>query len=139
MSKKSKIIVFHTLLYRTYMMAFKKDMLKSYGVKSTKDLTEYQLDELIVTLQDLEKSKRKPETEETKAWRHKVLRVIAQCGINTQDWNEVNAFVCQPRIAGKHLYKCTIDELKTLHRKLHNVAKEKEKQNQKLRMQAMMN
>lgn len=138
-TKSSKIKMFHTLLYRTYMMANKPDMLRAYGVESTNDLNDDELDRLIVYLQNIDRAKRTPDTEEKKGWRHKVLRMVAKCGVDTQDWNRVNAFMCQPRIAGKHLYECSVDELKALHRKLHNVASNRVIQCEKELLKAMMN
>ncbi len=121
------------------MMASKPDMLRGYGVTSTSDLSSDQLDKLIVYLEDIDKCKRKPDTDEKREWRYKVLRVMTRCGVDTQDWNRVNAFMCQPRIAGKHLYKCSVDELKALHRKLHNVAANRAIQGEKELLKAMMN
>jgi hypothetical protein len=48
--------------------------------------------------------------------------MIAACGVDTQDWNAVNAFMLDKRIAGKHLYELSIPELTSLQRKLHAVA-----------------
>jgi hypothetical protein len=121
------------------MMKNKAAMIGGYGVGSTSDLEEYQLDDLILYLEKLEKDKQAELTIEVREWRHKVLRMVAECGIDTQDWNKVNAFVCQSRIAGKHLYECSLDELKALHRKLHNVAVQKQKQKEKEQLQTLMN
>lgn len=139
MNKSDKIKWFHVLLYRTHMMRNKPDMLAAYGVESSKHLTDDALDELIAYLVDLEGKKKENTAIELRTWRHKVLRMVAACGIDTQDWNKVNAFVCQPRIAGKHLYECKIDELKSLHRKLHNVAEQKAIQAKKEMLKALMN
>ncbi len=139
MTKKDKIKWFHVLLYRTHMMANKADMLASYGVSSSKDLSDRDLDELIDYLKRIYEEKESTKKKEIRQWRHKVLRMVAKCGIDTQDWNKVNAFMCQPRIAGKHLYECDLQKLKVMHRKLHNVAQEKEKKAKEERFKAMMN
>ncbi len=123
MTKSQKIRRFHALLAKTKMMYAKPAMLAGQGVESTKDLTSEQLDTLIDYLLDLVIGKNKDADKEVRTWRHKVLRMVAECGVNTNDWNEVNAFLLDKRVAGKHLYEITdIEELKKLHRKLFNIS-----------------
>jgi len=135
----NKIKTFHVLLYGTKMLGAKQDLLAPYGVDSTKQLTESELDELISYLQTLKQDESLIRNKELRTWRHKVLRQIHACGINTQDWNEVNRFMVQPRIAGKHMYECSLEELKVIHRKLHNVATNVTKKQNRLKDLTMLN
>ncbi len=135
----TKIKHFHALLYATKMLGAKEDLLSSYGAVSTKELSVSELEELICYLQTLQQDKDIIRNKEIRNWRHKVLRQVAACGIDTQNWNEVNRFLIQPRIAGKHLYECSLVELKSLHRKLQNVAINIAKKKEKIRDLTMLN
>jgi len=46
--------------------------------------------------------------------RSKVLSVLTKYGIDTSDWDMVDAFLLQPRIAGKRFCKMSFDELKAV-------------------------
>lgn len=62
--------------------------------------------------------------QQLKKARSAVLLRVGRLGINTIDnWDEVNAFLLSPKIAGKLLYDMTIDELKELTRKLEAIIK----------------
>lgn len=58
-----------------------------------------------------------------KAQRSAVLRRIQKLGIDTTDWNAVDKFCLNSRIAGKQFYNLTIDELKAMIPKLIAIAK----------------
>lgn len=121
MELKQKRRRFNALLAAGKLMAAKEDILSGYGVSSTMDLTDSQLDEVIKRVEQLI-GKQKQDTDLiTRQWRHKCLRLINKCGVDTNDWNAVNAFMMNPRICGKHIYELDVCELQTLHRKLHNV------------------
>ena len=54
--------------------------------------------------------------------RSSVLLRVGRLGINTVDnWDEVNAFLLSPKIAGKLLYEMNLEELKDLTRKLEAI------------------
>ena len=60
--------------------------------------------------------------QQLKKARSAVLLRVGRLGINTIDnWDEVNAFLLSPKIAGKLLYDMKIDELKELTRKLEAI------------------
>jgi len=139
MDYNKKIRQFHALLYQTQMTKHKQDILANYNVDSTKELTPDELDEVIAMLKEIEAEKQADKTAEIRHWRHNVLRKVSDCGVNTNDWSAVNAFMLNPRISGKHLYCHTVDELKNLHRKLHNVATAKAKQRQRELIKAALN
>jgi hypothetical protein len=99
----------------------KPHILGGMGVQSTLQLSEKQLDDVIKRVEDLVNRKQTDADRHTREWRHKCLRMVQACGIDTRDWNNVNAFLLDKRIAGKHLYEMDIQELIVLHKKLHNV------------------
>ena len=56
--------------------------------------------------------------------RSSVLLRINRLGISTLDnWDEVNAFLMSPKIAGKLLYEMNLEELKALVKKLEAIAR----------------
>ena len=62
--------------------------------------------------------------EQIKKARSSVLLRIGRLGINTIDnWDEVNAFLLSPKIAGKLLYEMSLDELKALVKKLEAISR----------------
>jgi hypothetical protein len=139
MDIKSKRRQFNALLAVGHMLEAKEHILSGYGVTSTMELTEKQLDELIISVQKLVNRKHEDADKETRSWRHKCLRLVKECGINTNDWNAVNDFLLQPRICGRHLYDLSVEDLQVLHRKLHNVRNNKIKKQQENDRLATMN
>lgn len=62
-------------------------------------------------------------TAEIKAQRSAVLHRMQKLGVNTSDWNEVDKFCINNRIAGKVFFNLTVEELKGLIPKLIAMAK----------------
>ena len=54
-----------------------------------------------------------------------VLHQLQIYGIDTTDWNRVDAFCKDPRIAGKQFRKLTTDELNSLNTKLRIIIRKK--------------
>ncbi len=129
-TNKHKIRIFHAILARTGLMDYKKDMLAPYGVESTKELTERELDELISNLQRHEDERKQETDAQLRKLRSQVLNILQRMGIykTNEDWRHVNNYLKQPRIAGKLLYEMSIDELRSLIKKLRSIErKEAEK------------
>lgn len=63
-----------------------------------------------------------------KRQRSGVLKRLQLLGIDTTDWDSVNTFLCNPRIAGKPLYKLDGEELQALIPKLEAILKKKQDQ-----------
>lgn len=123
---KNKRRRFNALLHVTMMAHAKPYILDSYGVESTTELHESDLDNEIRILENQLRQKKEDADKDVRTWRHKCLRVIGSCDIDTQDWNNVNEFLMQPRLGGKVLYDYdTVEELKNLHRKLNAIADNK--------------
>lgn len=66
--------------------------------------------------------------EELRRKRSAVLKQLQKMGIDTTDWNRVDAYCMNPRIAGKEFRKLTVEELETVNIKLRIIQrKEKDK------------
>ncbi|MGQ1889157.1 hypothetical protein ACT29H_01820 [Thermophagus sp. OGC60D27] len=126
MNIKRKRQLLHALLFKLGALPNKKDILSSYGVTSTTELTEQQLDDLIERLK-IAINKRYNTTRTIRQWRSNVLVMLNKCGVyaDNNDWERVNKFLLDKRIAGKMLYEMNIEELKTLYRKLASIAKKR--------------
>lgn len=60
--------------------------------------------------------------EQIRKGRAAVLLRVGRLGINTVDnWDEVNAFLLSPKIAGKLLYEMDVEEMKALVKKLEAI------------------
>lgn len=53
--------------------------------------------------------------------RSKALYQLMIYGVDTSNWDEINRFVKQPRIAGKVFYNLTIPELEALTKKMRGI------------------
>lgn len=124
---KQKRRVFHALLAKNMMLSAKSYMLESYGVRSSLELGESALDELIGRLRKIMGEKEADTDKEVRRLRHKCLRIMGEIGVDTQDWENVNKFVLNPRVAGKHLYDMDENELRALRLKLYAIRDEVER------------
>jgi hypothetical protein len=107
----------------------RESILEGYGVTSTADLNVAQLDELIRQYStDPDSYRGKPASEDTRNLRSSILTLLTRLGVYTtqDDWDRVNQYLLDKRIAGKLMYQCTDDELRILKRKLHNIVRKNE-------------
>jgi len=95
-------------------------ILEPYGVSSTADLSEAQLEELLA---DYSHKNHKPVDERTRIMRSEVLTILNKLGIyqTNGDWAKVNEYLLDKRIAGKVLYQLNMNELPNLIRKLRSI------------------
>jgi len=95
-------------------------ILARYGVSSTKDLTEVQLDTLIAEFTALSNQRDSPK--DIRVARSVVIKLLDQMGIYSPDnWESVNTYLLNPKIAGKLLYELNLEELKKLALKLRSI------------------
>jgi hypothetical protein len=114
----------------------RESILEPYGVTSTADLSLQQLDELI------DRFNTKAEvTARTRTLRSDVMVTLDKLGVYTEngDWQRVNAFLMQPRIAGKLLYQMCDDELLALNRKLRAMLAKKAEQDTEINRLKLLN
>lgn len=124
---KQKRRVFHALLAKNMMLSAKGYMLESYGVHSSLELGESALDELIGRLRKIMGEKECDTDKEVRRLRHKCLRIMTEIGVDTTDWENVNKFVLNPRVCGKHLYDLDESGLRALRLKLYAIRDEIER------------
>jgi|WetSurMetagenome_2_1015567.scaffolds.fasta_scaffold53832_2 hypothetical protein len=60
---------------------------------------------------------------ELRKWRSNCLHLLQKCDVNTSDWDCVNYYCKNPKIAGKAFAMLTIEELQHLCRKLRSIQK----------------
>lgn len=60
--------------------------------------------------------------------RSAVLKLLKSYGIDTSDWEAVNRFVSQSRIAGKEFHQLNEEELEKLRRKMYAINRKKVKE-----------
>lgn len=140
-TKKLKIKTFHGLLQRLCLMSYKEDMLSGYGVESTRDLEEFELDELIGRLREQERSRHQEHEAELRGLKSVSLTILQRMGIyqNNRDWNQVNQFLLNPRVAGKLLYELNADELRALNKKLRGIERKKALERERIQYQKLNN
>lgn len=63
--------------------------------------------------------------------RSRVLALLTKYGIDTKDWEAINAFCLSPRIAGKAFAELTRDELTALAKKMHAILRKSAKRAEK--------
>lgn len=115
---------------------YRDAILQEYGVSSTADLNLQQLDELI------DRFNTKAEvTARTRTLRSDVMVTLDRLGVyvDNGDWQRVNAFLMQPRIAGKLLYQMSDDELLALNRKLRAMLAKKAEQDTEINRLKLLN
>lgn len=64
---------------------------------------------------------RKPDERVIKKLRSGILHRLQKHGINTTNWDDVNRFLLNPRIAGKMLFQMDVEEMRGLIGKLESI------------------
>lgn len=110
--------------------ADKEELIWEYSNKLTTSLSEFKDKNpsgYYAMLADLESKfpEKKPTRcgadETTKKLRSGILKRLQKHGIDTTDWDCVNRFLEQPKIAGKRLYNMTDDEMRQFIRKMESI------------------
>lgn len=103
---------------------------------SLTELSEVELNALRVELKKQTKSGYSSSTE-LKKKRGQVLRQLLKYGIDTRNWDAVNAFCRDSRIAGKEFGQLSIDELEELRKKMYSInRKSREGEEEKVEVKA---
>jgi hypothetical protein len=116
----------------------RKQILERYGVESTADLSEQQLDML---LHEFSAQYQAEPTVEERRWRSQVLVLLTRYGVykTEEDWHNVNRFLMNTRIAGKLLFQMSVSEMQSLARKLHKLCDARERKENEEKRQMLMN
>jgi hypothetical protein len=135
---KNKRQHLYFLLKNNNLLQAKEHILAGYGVEHISDLSEALLDEAIARIIDIAIAKEAIASREVRMWRHKILRKMSEF-MNTTDWSNVNTFMLDKRVAGKHLYECNVSELKVLLRKISKISEVIKERDNKLARTALLN
>lgn len=125
-SRRNKVQRLRAIWISQGVDRYRSAILEPYGVTSTAELNNEQLDELI---RIYSAQHQRPATEEERKLRATVLTLLQKLGVyaTNDDWDRVNQYLIQPRIAGKLLYQMHPDEMRSLIRKLHSIIAKKER------------
>ena len=118
--------LFNKLPYQGDREEFKKQIVLQYTWNRTDSLKEMTAKEYEVCCTALEKLSGQDEwrqklREELRRKRSVCLKLMQQLGIDTTDWNRVNEFCNNPRIAGKPFVQISTAELEQLAIKLRAI------------------
>lgn len=121
---------FYTLL-KKLPGADKETLVEQYTSGRTTHLHETTMQEYNAMCNDMERVAGYDEFVESirrqlRRKRSEVLKLMQQLGIDTTDWNRVNAFCQDARIVGKAFRHISIDELEALAVKLRAIKRKKE-------------
>ncbi|MCD8081893.1 MAG: hypothetical protein LUF04_16305 [Bacteroides sp.] len=108
---------FFTILKRIPGKPDRKDIIRQFTggrTDSLRGMTAWEFDRMCDALDAQFKDDR------TRA-RSVVLKLMQQLGIDTTDWNRINAFSRDPRIAGKEFRVLKLGELEALAEKLRGI------------------
>ena len=122
---------FYVLLNR--LPTVDKDELKASFVsqytggrtESLREMTEKEYDAMCDELQRQDSNLKARELYREELRRKRLQKI----GIDTTDWNRVDAYCMNTRIAGKEFRKLTVDELETVNIKLRIIRRKEEENN----------
>jgi ribosomal protein S13 len=116
--KKEKVRKLRALWHKQGIDHIREAIIEPYGVQSTSELKEAELDELIERF-----TQKKQVADDVRSWRSVILKQLTQMGVyDNGDWTRVNEFMMDRRIAGRMLYELNVEELKALSVKLRSIA-----------------
>lgn len=75
----------------------------------------------------------------TKQYRSAILKRLQKHGIDTTNWDRVNSFLENPRIAGKRLYEMTDQEMIDFIPKMESILKKDRQHEEKIERMTLMN
>jgi hypothetical protein len=99
---------------------FRRQLVRQYTGGRTDSMREMTLNEYNAMCYDLEHEKTTVQSG-VRRLRHLCLQLMADIGLDTADWDKVNAFCRNPRISGLPFARLKEKDLKELHRKLHSI------------------
>ena len=124
--------IFNRLPYRGDREDFKKSVVLQYTWNRTEhlhEMTEREYNDCCAALEKmLAPDARDVFIRELKKWRSSALHQLQLYGVDTTDWNKVNAFCEQPRIAGKPFRDLDCEELEALTKKMRAIIRKRDKE-----------
>lgn len=99
--------------------------------ESLREMSDKEYDAMCNELQQQEANRKARDLyrEELRLRRSAVLHLMQKLGIDTTDWNRVDAYCSDPRIGGKEFRRLTADELETMAVKLRLILRKQADKN----------
>lgn len=123
--------IFNRLPYKGDREEFKKSVVMQYTWNRTEhlhEMTEREYNDCCAALEKmLNPGEREMFVRERKKWRSSALHQLQLYGVDTTDWNKVNEFCKQPRIAGKEFRDLDCEELEALTKKMRAIIRKRDK------------
>lgn len=134
--KKARVRRLRAIWINQGIDQFRESILEGYGVSSTADLNLEQLDELIDRY-----SNAPPASEHIRRQRSSVMGLLTRLGVykDDSDWQRVNNYLMDSRIAGKLLFQMSSDELNVLDHKLRSILAKREASDIEINRQKLLN
>lgn len=124
--------IFNRLPYKGDREEFKKSVVLQYTWNRTEhlhEMTEREYNDCCAALEKmLAPDARDVFIRERKKWRSSALHQLQLYGVDTTDWNKVNEFCKQPRIAGKEFRDLDCEELEALTKKMRAIIRKRDKE-----------
>lgn len=124
--------IFNRLPYKGDREEFKKSVVMQYTWNRTEhlhEMTEREYNDCCAGLEKmLSPDARAVFIRERKKWRSSALHQLQLYGVDTTDWNKVNEFCKQPRIAGKEFRDLDCEELEALTKKMRAIIRKRDKE-----------
>ena len=124
--------IFNRLPDRGDREEFKKSVVLQYTWNRTEhlhEMTEREYNDCCTALEKmLAPDARDVFIRERKKWRSSALHQLQLYGVDTTDWNKVNEFCKQPRIAGKEFRDLDCEELEALTKKMRAIIRKRDKE-----------
>ena len=127
--------IFNRLPYSGDREEFKKSVVLQYTWNRTEhlhEMTEREYDECCRGMEKMipggATAGREAFNRERKKWRNAALHQLQLYGIDTTDWNKVNAFCKDSRIAGKEFRDLDCEELEALTKKMRAIIRKRDKE-----------
>ena len=123
--------IFNRLPYSGDREELKKSVVLQYTWNRTEhlhEMTEREYNDCCAALEKmLAPDARDVFIRERKKWRSSALHQLQLYGVDTTDWNKVNEFCKQPRIAGKEFRELDCEELEALTKKMRAIIRKRDK------------
>jgi len=131
----------HALLKELNLLDSKTDLLFSYGVQHTTELSDPDLQHLIARLENIKKERNTAIEVDIRHWRSIILSILNKYGIyeDASDWTRVNGFLLHKRVCGKLLFELSVVEMQMLAIRLRAILKKKCEKTEKLERLTILN
>lgn len=135
--------IFNRLPYKGDREEFKRQMVSQCTLGRTEhlhEMTEREYDDCCVAMEKAIPGGKMSGTMTNESWlnsklyferkkqRSRALHQLQLYGVDTTDWNKVNEFCKQPRIAGKEFRDLDCEELETLTKKMRVIIRKRDKE-----------